>query len=101
MVRIGGVKHELVSISNAALAEHLVTLEAAESSMSSRQETLRDLIDRIHDPQGIGAAVCDSLTYEVQEIADRRSLIQEQLAELALERRRRLAALPSPRRSAA
>lgn len=100
-MNIDGVSQYLASLPNTDLARHLVDLEAAESSMSSRQERLRDLIESIHDPEGVGAAVSDALRCEEREIAERRSLVQEQIVELALERRQRLAALASPRRSAA
>jgi hypothetical protein len=95
------VSQDLASLSNTDLAKHLVELEAAEGSMSSRQEGLRDLIQSIHDPEGVGAAVCDSLTCEEREISERRSLVREQIVELDVERHRRLEALRSLRRSVA
>lgn len=94
------MSQHLALLSNADLCEHLRTLEAGESAMSIRQERVRNQIDAIDDPDGTGAAACDSLRDEDREISERRSLLQEQIAELHLERSQRLTSLKSRRRAA-
>jgi Zn-dependent oligopeptidase len=97
---IGGVSEYLSALSNAGLCEHLEKLEASDRAMARRSERLRRELNDLEGSEGPGAGAADALREEEREISERRSLLQEQIGELHVERDQRLTALRTRRKAA-
>ena len=90
----------LSALSNAGLCEHLEKLEASDRAMAQRSERLRRELNELEGSDGPGTSAANALRDEEEEIAERRSLLQEQIGELHVERDQRLAALRTRRKAA-
>lgn len=90
----------LSALSNAGLCEHLEKLEASDRAMAGRSERLRRELNDLEESDGPGASAADALRNEAREISERRSLLQEQIGELLVEREQRLASLRTRRKAA-
>jgi hypothetical protein len=94
------VSEYLSALSNAGLCEHLEKLEASDRAMARRSEHLRRELNDREGSDGLEAGEADALRNEEREISERRSLLQEQIGELLVERDQRLAALRTRRKAA-
>ena len=68
--------------------------------MAHRSERLRRELNDLEESEGPGATTAQALRNEEREISERRSLLQEQIGELYVEREQRLASLRTRRKAA-
>ena len=91
--------HEATSLSNDDLSRLLASVESHERALSAQRRLLHTRIDnmkvRSGDSPEYAAELLASLQQEEREISDRRLQVHREIAELRMERSRRLTARPS------
>ena len=90
--------HEAMSLSNDALRAQLELVEGQERVLSTQRRLLHTRIDnmkvRSDDPPEFAADLLVSLQREERELSKRRLEVHQEIAELRMERSRRLAPRP-------
>lgn len=89
---------EATSLSNDALSSRLASAESHERALSTQRHLLHTRIDnmkvRSGDSAEFAAELLATLQREEREISDRRLQVHQEIAELRIERSRRLAPRP-------